>query len=331
MSTTPDRGGSRLARTARRRTAQSNLAGDDGTPAMGCTRSGPPSWRAMAVLVGWVFAHSMLAQAPPADVVADITVEPFPADAVNLMPNAGLEEPNADGDGPAHWQKADNLVYHWTTDPQAPDRGKVIHINTDVQQRQAYAWWIQRYLHGASIGAAPAWKPTQPPKYDTIAGLDGGFYWSGYIPVKPGGAYRVYVDAKGPKAKVFIRGYVKQEPISFADEQPAVQQVFRKARGDAEVTPDGRPVRYRLRYKSQTWFAVGGSDDWQTCTHIMPRHPNGRELTEDVRYIRIMLYPYWPPGDYWFDNIRVVEVSPAAAHGRPEAEEADLEEGKVVR
>jgi hypothetical protein len=260
--------------------------------------------------------------------------QPYPDDAVNLLPNGDFEQVNEQGDGPHHWQAIDNLVYHWAEDPAAPERGRVIRINTDVYQQQAYAWWARRYVQGLPLDQAPARRPTSGNKYDTIAGLDGGFYWSDPIPVKPGGAYRVYVDAKGPKAKVFIRGYVREPQISFGDEAPAVQQVFRRARGEPETDENGRPIRYRLRYTYTTWFAVGGSDEWTTYTHLQPRHPNNREITENVRWIRIMLYPYWPPGTYWFDNVRVVEVE-AAEHGniRPLVgdDEADIEEGKTIR
>jgi hypothetical protein len=268
---------------------------------------------------------------PPVADIPDVTVASYPAGAVNLLPQGDFEKANEAGDGPAGWQAVDNLVFHWTSDPGDPSRGKVLHINTDVQQSQAYAWWIERFVKGAKLDRAPVRLPTREPKYDTIAGLDGGWFWSDFIPIKPDRAYKVYVDARGPKAKVFIRGYEKVLPLSFGDEAPAVQELFREPRGEATVDAKGRPVKYRLRYRYQTWFAVGGSDQWQTCTHIKPRHPTGRELTENVRYIRITLYPYWPPADYWFDNIRVVEVDPDDQQRKPEAEEADIEEGKVVR
>ena len=250
---------------------------------------------------------------------------------LNLIRNGGFDLPNQSADGPAHWQAVDNLVWQWAKDPKASTRGKVLRIDTDVLQSQAYAWWVKRYLRDAAASGAPKKQPTVPPKYDTVAGLDGGFYWSHYIPVKPDGAYKVYVDAKGPSSKVFIRGYEKKLPLSFADESPAVQGHFRKARGDPQNDAKGRPVRYRLRYQYQTWFAVGGSDQWKTYTHIKPRHPNSREITENVRWIRITLYPYWPPGQYWYDNVRVVEVEPDKEQAKPDAEEADVEEGKVVR
>jgi len=260
-----------------------------------------------------LFLAGSLAVAQPPEVSladGDITIGQPPSGATNLILNGGFDAPNEAGTGPAHWQEVDNLVFHWTRDPDAPERGKIIRIDTDVNQRQAYRWWAERFVDGKSLDQAPAKEPTHPPKYDTIGGLDGGFYMSDFIPVKPGGAYKVYVDVKGPMAKVFIFGYDRKLPRSFGDEQPATQQVFRKARGDPQLDERGRPIKYRLRYFYRTWFTVGGSDEWRTCTHSMPRHPNSSELTEDVRYIRIQIYPFWPAAQYAFDNVRVIEVEP---------------------
>jgi len=263
------------------------------------------------------------------------TVPPDQAPAVdseaNLIRNGGFDAPAEDAAHPAHWQSVDNLVWRWIDAPDEEDRGKVIKIDTDVKQKQAYRWWIQRFVHGQGLAAAPEKAKTTPPKYDTIAGLDGGFYWSHWIPVKQGGAYRVYVDAKGPASLVFMRGYEEKPELFFADEHPSVQEVFRKARGESEVDERGRPKVYRLRYIYTTKFRVGGSKRWKTYTHEMPRHPNSRQITEGVRWVRIMLYPHWPPGVYWYDNVRVVEVAPDAQQADPDAEEADYEEGKVVR
>ena len=257
--------------------------------------------------------------------------EEAPDAKTNLLPNGDFETPAADGTHPAHWQQVDNLVFFWTTDPEAPERGKVIKIDTDVYQRQAYGWWIDRFVRGKPLAEAPERAPTSGPKYDTIGGLDGGWYWSDFIPVKQGGAYKVCVDAKGPSCYVFVRGYDEILPVSFGDEEPAVQEQFRKARGDPLADAKGRPIRYRLRYRYTTKFPVGGSDQWKTYTHTKPRHPNSRQLTQNVRYIRIMLYPFWPADTYWFDNVRVVEVAADPEQAKPEADEADLKEGKTVR
>jgi hypothetical protein len=31
-------------------------------------------------------------------------------------------------------------------------------------------------------------------------------------------------------------------------------------------------------------------------------------MTPDVKWARILLLPYWPPGIYYVDNVRLVEV-----------------------
>src|SRR5688500_12847753 len=56
---------------------------------------------------------------------ATVTATP-PTDKENLALNSGFEDANSEGDGPAHWDKTDNLVYHWSRDPDAPDRGRVM-------------------------------------------------------------------------------------------------------------------------------------------------------------------------------------------------------------
>ncbi|HEX4141973.1 MAG TPA: hypothetical protein VHY91_00345 [Pirellulales bacterium] len=273
-------------------------------------------------------APALAAPPPAAPTGGDITVESPPPGAVNLIKNGDFETPNAKGDGPAHWQQIDDLVYHWSQAAD-PAHGRVLHIETDIGQSQAYAWWKKLILDGAPLREAPA--KIHDDGYASIGGLDGGFYASDLIPIKAGAAYKVYVDCKGPGAKVFIRGYENEVPLSFADEQPAVQEMFATARGEPSLTKEGKARKHRLRYAYQTWFAVGGSDTWQTYTHRQPRHPNGRELTEDVRWIRIQLYPYWPATTYEFDNVRLIEVPPLAHQGRPAAADADFEEGKVVK
>ena len=259
-----------------------------------------------------------------------IVDDPPPVDSeANLMPNGGFEKPADDKTHPAHWQPIDNLVWHWTTDTDDPDRGKVIQMNTNVSQEQAYQWWIDRFVHGQPLDEAP--EPESTSGGATVGGLEGGFYWSHYIPVEQGGAYRLYVDAKGPASFAFIRGYEKKPPISFGDEHPAVQQRFREPRGEPTHDEDGRPIHYRLRYLYTTKVPVGGSDEWKTYSHRQPRHPNSRVITENVRWVRVMLYPHWPPGEYGYDNIRLIEVDPVKEQADPDAEEADYEEGKVVR
>lgn len=250
----------------------------------------------------------------------------------NLLQNSSFEQGNEDNTSPARWSPIDNLVWKWTTDPDSPGRGKVIKIDTDVVQRQAYDWWIEHYLKGAPLSDAPRKSPTSANQYETIGAYDGGFFMSDFIPIKDGASYKVVLDIKGPGCKVFVKGYDKILPTGFADENPAVQELFRKAKNDPLLDEKGRPIKYRLRYRYSFWFPAGGdSSEWRTYANNMPFTPTGRELTKDVKYIRVMLYPYWPATTYMFDNVRVVEVEPVENKGKPVADEADIDQGKVIR
>ena len=278
---------------------------------------------------------SKLQEAAPAKPATKETIESLSI-KTNLLLNSSFEQGNADNTGPAHWSPIDGLVYQWTTDINAPGRGKVLKIDTDIYQRQAYAWWIEHFIHGKPLSDAPKKEETTGPKWDTIGGLDGGFYLSDFIPIKDGGAYMVMLDIKGPGCKVFVKGYTqkgkdKVPNNEFADENPAVKELFRKAKNDPLLDEKGRPIKYRLNYGYSFWFPAGGSNEWQTYTHESGKRPNGRDLTKDIKYIRVMLYPYWPATTYMFDNIRVVEVDPPADKAKLEADEADLDQGKVVR
>lgn len=288
------------------------------------------------VFVHLVFAHLVLGatpadhQAPEPGTPIDSARAPAVDDPANLLPNGDFRTPADNGEHPAHWQAIDNLSIFWEPDAGDVERGRVIRFNTDVNQSQAYEWWVQRFVHNAPLSDAPEREPTTPPRYDTLAGLDGVFMWSDFIEIEPGGAYRVYVDAKGPPSKVFIRGYEEKVELGFGDEIPSVQQLFREARGEPTHDDAGRPVRFRPRYRYTTWFPVGGSDQWETYTHAQPRHPNNRIITQNVRYIRIALYAYWPAGEYLYDNVRVFAVEPEPEQARPDATDRQHRDGRVI-
>src|SRR5205807_1888997 len=57
----------------------------------------------------------------------------------NLVPNGDFE---AGDDTPAGWQQVDGLTTFWVRD-EDPKRGKVIRMDTDVYQTEAYAWWTK--------------------------------------------------------------------------------------------------------------------------------------------------------------------------------------------
>ncbi len=87
-----------------------------------------------------------------------------------------------------------------------------------------------------------------------------------------------------------------------------MKQYFEKVKGTA-------PANERMRtafIRKNTWkgqLKIGASKDWQTFSRrAKPFHPT--KYTPTVKYVRVLLYPFWPPGEYYVDNVRLVEYDP---------------------
>jgi hypothetical protein len=223
-------------------------------------------------------------------------------DEANLVPNGDFETGQIT---PAGWQSVDGLTSFWVQD-EDPMHGKVLKFDTDVLQSQAYDWWI-KVAEGASPGDAPKKQPTVKPKYDTIAGLDGAWFWSDPIPVEKGKAYWLTLDVKGPPIMVWLVGYPEKPSTAFgADEGAFVEYQKTKKTGQPASQKRGRdPFIHNYVWRGQ--LATKGSDGWKTFSRReKPFRPTAN--TPDVKYVRVLIYPFWPPGTYYVDNVRLVEV-----------------------
>ena len=219
----------------------------------------------------------------------------------NLVPNGDFEQ----GDKtPTGWQTVDGLSSFWVNDDD-PAHGKVIAFDTDVLQSQAYDWWV-KIAGGASPADAPKKLPTQEPKYDTLAGLDGVWFWSDFIPVEKGKSYWLSLDAKGPPMLVWLVGYPEKASTAFGADSAAFQEVLKSKRtGVPPVTNRKREV-FVHNYVWKGQLAAGGSDQWKTYSRRKkPFRPTAN--TPNVRYVRVMIYGFWPPASYRVDNVRLVE------------------------
>jgi hypothetical protein len=129
-----------------------------------------------------------------------------------------------------------------------------------------------------------------------VAEGPGLLWYSGYIPVEHGKTYRFAVDVKsfGPVPRPFIKGYAPMP--------------------DAHGRVEARPL-----YQKQNKFDVGS--EWQTISFdFVPQtaytHPDVK-----IRWVRIMLYAYLKPGDCYWDNACITEVTSKLPNG-------DLESGE---
>ena len=190
-----------------------------------------------------------------------------------------------------------------------PRHGKVLEFDTDVYQSQAYDWWV-KIARGASPKDAPKKVPTRGDKYDTLAGLDGVWFWSDYIPVEQGKAYWLTLDAKGAGMMAWLVGYTKKGSTAFGSEAAAFQEVLReKLAGKPRPPPRGFDgFLHNYSWKGQ--LAVGASGGWKTFSRRkLPFRPTKRRPGfPPVHFVRVLVLPTWPPGEYYLDNVRLTEV-----------------------
>jgi hypothetical protein len=219
----------------------------------------------------------------------------------NLVPNGDFEQGTIT---PTGWQSVDGLSAFWVKD-DTPEHGKVIKFDTDVLQSQGYDWWT-KIATGASPKDAPAKLPTVEPKYDTLAGLDGVWFWSDFIPVEPGKSYWLSMDVKGPPILVWLVGYPEKGSTAFGADAAAFQEVLKsKTTGKPPVTDRKREV-FVHNYVWKGQMPAGGSNEWKTYSRRKkPFRPTS--VTPSVRYVRVMIYPFWPPATYYVDNVKLVE------------------------
>jgi hypothetical protein len=222
----------------------------------------------------------------------------------NLIVNGDFEQ----GDlSPKGWQTIDGLCSFWVNDSD-PAHGKVVKFDTDVVQSQAYAWWPKIALGKATWKEAPKKLPTVEPKYDTIAGNDGTWYWSDPVRIEKDKAYWLTIDVKGPPILVWLVGYPAKPDTSFGADNGAFQDVLKEfvTGKPVEKKRGFEPFVHKYVWKGQ--MAAGGSDGWKTYSRrSKPFRPTA--VTPTVRWVRVLIYPFWPPGEYYVDNVRLLEVN----------------------
>ncbi len=206
-----------------------------------------------------------------------------------LSKNPGFEQ--GTGERPVGWERIDGLCTHWIDDPTGGGRGKVIRMDTRMVQSQADEWWV-KWRAGAPASQAPKPIFAKPPAYNAVAGCHGVHYYSDFFEVKPGMRYRVLADliatkGGGGKPKVFVKGYALV-PATVRETEPQRREIWRTY----------MPCR----------DAAGAWHHYSETFTIPDRGVKmANVITLQVKWIRIIPYAYWPPGVYYWDNVKVVE------------------------
>ncbi len=200
------------------------------------------------------------------------------AEEVNLVKNPGFEEGDAQ---PKFWDRVDGLTSFYEKDEQ---RGtKCIRMYTRIDNEEFH----QRQKEMKQDNPPPPKKPREikGEGYDTVGGNDGVSLYSDWIDVKPGMTYTLTADVRseGGAPKIFMKGYT--EMPQEIDDHGTVKKVMLK------------------RNSFKVFVDCDGGKKWkESKITFCPTHDRS-----DVKWMRVMLYGYWPPQNYWFDNIKVVE------------------------
>ncbi len=217
---------------------------------------------------------------------------PGPDEPFETLPNGSFEETAEKRPGcppaPRGWADPDGLTIRWIKDPMAPEHGHVIVLDTDIYETDAkkrQAAMREAREKGTPSPEAPE-KKAVPDKdqYSAIGATYGVSFYSSKIACKPKQAYKISFDYQGPDggAKVWVRGWGM-----LRDEE-------------------------RRRWETIVNCRTQGAG-WRHFEQAF--HPTRRPLSKDkvvyqsISHLRVMLYAYWPRGQYAFDNLKIEEIS----------------------
>lgn len=189
----------------------------------------------------------------------------------NLVKNGTFDEGEAVA---AHWERADGLTSFFETEE---GHGRIVKMDTLVDRDQAMEW--AKTFKADPTLKPPAKKPIDPNSYGSIGGNEGVMLDSELMDCKPGQNYKLTVDFRGDgKPFVWIKGFL-----------------WHSKRNDFV---DGYQTRLEPDDPSKT--------EWRTFSIGF----NPTEKSPKIQKFKVRLYAFWPNGLYYFDNVRVEEISP---------------------
>ena len=228
---------------------------------------------------------------------------------------------NVNGDfesGKTGWKMGpDNVTTFLVDDPRKGRRGKVLRIFTDVE-RDA---WL-KYRRDLMLGKADPKKPpkigTVANKYATVAGLEGVHYRSEWIKAKAGQRYWLVADMKGQTggmffAKIFVKGFADFSAVADGLSESALAKLgltpdqfvaLPREKQKQLIAADAKKHPERHRREVYRWYLACRNEKNVWKHNAAPFPPRGG-LAKNVQWLRIDIYAYWPPGEYFFDNVHL--------------------------
>ena len=201
--------------------------------------------------------------------------------SIICMPVIGLAESNLIENGsfekgektPDNWEPANGLTTFYVNEE---GHGRIVKMDSSIDRMQVLAWLKQFKENPETVPPEPKFPKDQ---YATIAGNEGVSLDCGLINIEPGQNYKLTVDYRGAGSPiVWIKGFMYH------------------------------PVRKDYADAYQTRLTPDNPDEKKWKTYSIGFNPTAK--TPKVEKIKVRLYAYWPPGIYYFDNVKVEEITP---------------------
>ena len=224
------------------------------------------------------------------------------------------------------WDAADNVAIFYEAGPD--DRGKVLRVRTDLK-RQPYLDYRRALAQGSADRANP---PTieADTSYGSLGGVEGVHVRSTWIKAVPGRRYWLTADVKsgagkGAIPRIFVKGFLDAPAhadglhgLSLA-ERDLTPETFAALPEDERtklIKTDTAAHPERYRRECYRWYLACRSrtDDWE---HFAAPFPPRGGLPDNVQWLRIDIFCYWPPGQTLLDNVHLY-ADPRQADPLPE-------------
>ena len=230
---------------------------------------------------------------------------------------------NVNGDfeaGAAGWEGPDNVGTFLVEGPTG--RGTVLKIRTDLERGP----WLE-YRRKLMFAQAD---PNDPPQVgrDTslksVAATEGVHYAGDWIAARPGRRYWLTADVKcrktgGAFPRIFVKGFADMGATatglperSLVERQltPKDFAALPAERRKELIAEDAAAYPERYRREVYRWYLAcrNESGDWMHAAAPFPPRgstgsPPGGGLPDNVQYLQVQVYAYWPAGEYEFDNV----------------------------
>ncbi|MDP6353694.1 MAG: hypothetical protein QF473_01235 [Planctomycetota bacterium] len=188
----------------------------------------------------------------------------------HIVKNGGFEKVDPkDATRPVSWDPPDGLGVQWLDAPKGKDGGK-----NGKAMRLDTSITEKKLVEQWKKKGITKWDIPKPSN-GAVAATYGLSYYSAPFPIEKGQAYRVLFDFHGKGgAKLWVRGY-------------------------GEIKG-----QMRRRYEAVVHCRTKGKE-WTHFSQVFHPTKHRPRVTE----MKVMLYAYWPPGIYWFDNVRIIPVT----------------------